>query len=484
MPNAESTTMIKNAIVVTVNPDRQVFFDGAIIFKGSRLIYVGTTQDAVKKWATLDVAEDRPADQNTVIDANGKIIFPGFISTHNHLYQTMLKGCGDDMALADWLSTMMFPASSYLTPENTYYGAMVGLMEGLRSGITTNLDYMYPHRMPGLTDPIIQAYKETGTRCIIGRGGMDTGSEFGVVSGIQQSKEDLERDLIRLFDTYHMQDDGMTRIWSAPAAIWSNSKEMLKMLWEVTSHYKSGFTCHISETMFDREAAMKKHGVTEMEFLTKHGIVGPNVLMVHCVYLTPEEITLSAEHGISISHNTLSNMYLSSGVAPIPAMLEAGLTVSLGVDGAASNNGQDMIELMKSAALLQKVSTLDPTIISAEKVLEMATIEGARALMMEDEIGSLEAGKRADFVLFDPLRSPKAIPVHNPVSTLVYSSTVQNIEAVYVNGRKVVDDGKIQTIPDEKKVLAEAQKSAEQLAQRSSITNRMEQHEWNHRYRW
>ena len=200
--------------------------------------------------------------------------------------------------------------------------------------------------------------------------------------------------------------------------------------------------------------------------------------MVHCVHLNHEDILRAARHDLKVSHNPVSNMYLSSGIAPIPEMLAAGITIGLGVDGAASNNGQDMLELMKATALLQKVGTLDPTVITAEKVLEMATIDGARAVGLEKEIGSLEVGKKADFVVFDPFRNPKAVPLHNPVSTLVYSSTMENIESVAVDGEFVLLEGRFTMLDDEQKLLREAQRVAEDLCVRGGITNRLDGHAW------
>ena len=176
------------------------------------------------------------------------------------------------------------------------------------------------------------------------------------------------------------------------------------------------------------------------------GICGPNVLMVHCVHLTDEDIEKAGKYDLKISHNVCSNMYLSSGAAPIPKLLKAGVTCSLGVDGAASNNANDMIELMKNTALMQKCATRDPLSMSAEKVVEMATIDGARAIGMEDEIGSIEAGKKADMVIFDPYECVKAVPLHNPCSTLVYSASLKNITDVYVDGRGVMEKGVILTV--------------------------------------
>lgn len=460
--------ILKNAIIVTVNRERQIIYNGAMAVDGGKIAAVGRTDDIMKEYKTAD----------RIMDLDGKVVFPGFINTHNHLFQTLLKGLGDDMELSKWLATMTFPAAQYLEPEDCYYGSMLGCIEGIKSGMTTEVDYMYPHAREGLSDGVIKAFKELGIRGIFGRGTMNAGFDFGVCPAITQDIATVERDLVRLFDTYHNTENGRIKVWVAPAALWSNSAEMLKMLWDITNSYKGGFTVHVSETPFDRMATKALHGSEGTDCLAKLGILGENVLMVHCVYLNDRDIRRAKYYDLKVSHNPVSNMYLSSGVAPIPKLLNAGITCSLGVDGAASNNGQDMIELMKTTSLLQKVDTLDPTVITAEKVLEMATIDGARAIGMEDEIGSLEKGKKADFVIFDPYRNPKAVPMHNPVSTLIYSSTMQNIESVAVDGRFVMENGIITTVSDENKLLREAQKTAENLCERGNITNRMDGHKW------
>ena len=461
--------LLKNGIIVTVNPDREVFFHGAVAIQGNRIVEVGPS----------DALEAKYTDAAKVTDLDGKIVFPGFVNTHNHLFQTLLKGLGDDMVLKDWLETMTFPAATNLTRNDCYLAAMLGCMEGLHSGITTMLDYMYPHPTGELSDGVIDAMKELGIRGILGRGCMNTGKQFGVHPGIMQDVDTIEKDLRRLFETYHNSEDGRIKIWVAPAAIWSNSKDLLQMLWRVTNEYKSGFTVHISETPFDRDAAQELHGLPDAEVLEDLGIVGPNVLMVHCCYLTDKDIAMAKKYDMKVSHNVCSNQYLSSGVADVPKMLRNGITVSLGVDGAASNNAQDMVELMKFTALQHKVATRDPLAMTAEKVLEMATIDGARALGMEDEIGSLEAGKKADLVIFDPLECPKAIPMHNPVSTLVYSASMKNIVGAMVDGKVVMENGVITTVKDEKDIYRKVQKCAEDLCERGHITHRREGHKWN-----
>lgn len=461
--------LLKNGIIVTVNPDREVFFHGAVAVQGNKIVDVGESAALEAKYP----------DAAQVTDLEGKIVFPGFVNTHNHLFQTLLKGLGDDMVLKDWLETMTFPAATNLTREDCYLAAMLGCMEGLHSGITTMLDYMYPHPTGELSDGVIDAMRELGIRGILGRGCMDTGAQFGVHPGIMQDMDTIEKDLRRLFETYHNSENGRIKIWVAPAAMWSNSRPLLEMLWRVTNEYKSGFTVHISETPFDRDAAEELHGKPDAELLEEMGIVGPNVLMVHCCYLTDKDIAMAKKYDMKVSHNVCSNQYLSSGVADVPKMLRTGITVSLGVDGAASNNAQDMVELMKFTALQHKVATRDPLAMTAEKVLEMATIDGARALGMEDEIGSLEVGKKADLVIFDPVECPKAIPMHNPVSTLVYSASMKNIVGAMVDGKVVMENGVITTVKDEKEIYRRVQKCAEDLCERGHITNRREGHKWN-----
>ncbi|WP_315166382.1 amidohydrolase [Metaclostridioides mangenotii] len=457
--------LIKNAIIVTVNKGREVLFDGAIAIKDDRILDIGNSKDLVLKYTEV----------KKVMDGNGKVIFPGFINTHNHLFQVLLKGLGDDMALDGWLNSMMFPSAKFLTEQDTYDAAMHGCVEGLKSGITTMVDYMHTHNRAGLTDGIIKAYQDLGIRGVIGRGCIDLGIHKELIEDV----EIVEKDLRRLFDKYHNSDNGRIKLCVAPSSMWAISEKMGRMLWKIVKEYDSYFTVHLSETDFARNKTKEIHGEIDIKLLEKWDILGPEVVAVHCVCVDDEDIEMLKKYDIKVSHNVASNMYLASGVAPVPEMLKAGINVSLGLDGAASNNSQDMVELMKLTALQHKVNNCDPLAISAEKVLEMATIEGSRTLRMEDEIGSLEIGKKADLVVFNSMISPKSIPLHNPVSTLVYSSTMDNIETVIVDGNMIMEDGDIKTIESEEKVYKNTQKAAEELCIRADISNRMEGHVWN-----
>ncbi|MGO8695730.1 MAG: amidohydrolase family protein [Rectinemataceae bacterium] len=451
---------IRDATIVTVNPQREVIDRGYVMVHEGRIAEIGMGPCPEKLQKSIQV-----------IAAEGKIVFPGLINTHNHLFQTLTKGLGDDMVLSNWLSSMTFPCAQHLMEEDVYAAAMHGCIEGIRSGTTTMVDYMYPHPRPGLSDAVIRAFMDLKIRGVLARGMMNTGERFGTPHGIMQDVGTVERDIVRLFDAYHNGEEGRIKIWVAPAAVWSNTKEMLQMVWEISRSYSSGFSIHISETPFDREAALQQHGRSDAEMLECLGIVGTNVLMVHCVYLTERDIRMARYYGMNVSHNAVSNMYLSSGVAPVPEMIEKGIVVGLGTDGPASNNSQDMLELLKFTALLHKVHAKDPTIITAEKVLEMATIDGARSIGMDHEVGSLEAGKKADLFIYDPMKSPKSIPMHNPVSTLVYAGSCSCIDTVMIDGNPVLLEGNI-TTADEISVMRTCQKRADELVARAGIVKK------------
>ncbi len=456
--------LLKNATIITLNPAREILADHSLAIKDGKIAEI------------LPAAELQEADAREVIAGEGRYVFPGLINTHNHLFQSLIKGLGDDNVLSDWLVKAMFPSAANLTAEDAYYGAMVGSLDGLHSGTTTVLDYMHANPEPGVADGVVKAFGKLGIRGILARGYMDNGFEYGTPRELAEKTEDIEKDCQRLFSAYHNQQQGRIKVWIAPGAVWLSTKDSLLMSKRLAEEYNSKIAVHISETPFDREATEKLHGSSDIDVLEELEILGPDVLMVHCVYLTDRDIRMARYFNAGVSHNPVSNMYLSSGVAPIPEMVSNGLNVGLATDGAASNNTNNMLEVMKITALLHKVDKLDPTVITAEKVLEMATIDAAKALGMADEIGSLEKGKKADLFLFNPQKTATATPLHNPVSTLVYSSSPQNVETVVVDGEIVIKDNELLKA-DEKNVLKKAQKIAEDLSERAG-TKYLRNREW------
>lgn len=457
--------IIKNGAIVTVNKKKEILYDSAVVIDKGVIVDICTGSQVLDKYP----------DAAKIIDAEGKVIFPGLINTHNHLFQSLLKGLGDDRVLSSWLVNVMFPSAAKLTNEDAYYGAMLGCMDGIRSGTTTVLDYMHAHPSEGLADGVIKGFNEIGIRGIFGRGYMDNGGDFGTPAAIMQNPKVIENDCVRLLDKYHNTSNGRIKVWIAPAAVWLSSKESLLMTKRLADEYKTGISIHVSETPFDREATRQLHGSFDTDYLAELGIMGENVLLVHCVHLTQKDIRMIKCFDAKVSHNPVSNMYLSSGVAPVPQLIQAGITVGVATDGAASNNSNDMLEVLKSTALLQKVHHMDPTIITAEKVLEMATIDGARAIGLEDEIGSLEIGKKADLFIFNPMLSPKSVPMHNPVSTLIYSSTQNNVETVVIDGNIILDNGKFNF--DEYEILRKAQKIADDLSIKAQ-THKLKRGPW------
>jgi 5-methylthioadenosine/S-adenosylhomocysteine deaminase len=454
--------LVVHGTVVTVDQQKKVISDGAIAVGNDRILGVGPAEEILGQFP----------EARRVITAGGKAVFPGLVNTHTHSFQSLLKGLGDDRVLSDWLAQMTFPAASHLTPELAGMAATLSFLDAIRSGTTTILDYFYPHPVPGLADACLAAMEQTGIRGIYGRGMIDNGEQYGTPRAIMQCVDDAIQDCERLLKIYPSDTSRKLQVWLAPAAVWLCTRDMLLRVKELQDQTGCGLTIHVSETLFDREATRVLHGGSDVEVMCQLGLMRPSTLLVHVVYLTQEDISLCRQTGVSVSHNPVSNMYLSSGIAPIPELRAAGVNVSLATDGAASNNSQDMLEVLKSTALLHKVHSLNPTVIRADEILEMATIGGARALGMAQEIGSLEVGKKADFFIFNPQNHPKSVPMHQPVSTLVYASSPVNVETVVIDGQIVLDEGKM-CLLDEYEALGRATEAAREIVRRGQIQGSM-----------
>lgn len=454
MESTAADLIIRAGTVVTVNPNREILSEALIVISEGKIVAIERDLQRASQWRA-----------SRIIDAREKVVFPGLVNTHNHLFQSLLKGLGDDRVLQRWFQEVTGPAAVHLTPEDCYVAALLGCAEALRSGTTTMLDFMYPHPQPFLSDAIIQAFRETGIRGILARGFFDTGREAGVPAEILQPIDAALADCKRLIETYHGAENGRIRVWVAPCAIWGQTPEGILKAKELADCYGIGLTMHVSETPWEIENSRQRFGLRDLPFLDSLGVVDRRFLAVHGVYFDARDIDILRKRRAGVSHNTISNMYLSSGPAPVPEMIQAGVTVGLGTDGAASNNNQNMVQMLKFTALLHKAVRRDPTVITAGKVLEMATIDGARALGMEEEIGSIEVGKRADLMICD-FHTLATTPSHHPVSTLVYSALGSEVCTVIVEGRVVVDEGCLVTV-DEAELLSRATVQARDLAYRS-----------------
>jgi len=444
-----------NALVVTMNDKREVLENAAVAVEDDRIIAVGETDEIIGVYADA---------QRT--DCAGSIIIPGMVNTHTHSFQTLLKGLGDDMELTKWISCMTGPAALQLTQDDLHIAAMHACVESIRSGVTTLVDFQYVHTQPEMSDKVVEAFQRSGMRGFVCRGFMTTGAEFGVPEEMIEQIDDVLAD-VRASIQKHNRPGGRVQIGIAPCMVWTVDRNAYQKVRALADQEGILITLHLSETDFETERAMADYGCTETQMLHGIGFWGPDVLAVHCVNCNSEDITLLKQSDTKVSHNPCSNLYLGSGIAPIPKMLDSGLTVALGSDGPASSNNHSIFHAMKFAALIQKGVHRDPTIMTAEKVLAMATIDGARSVGLDHEIGSIEVGKKADIVVITP-DSPWITPLHNAPSALVYSALGHEVSSVMIDGKFVMKNRAVLSI-DETDVRNKAQTAASNLALRAAI---------------
>jgi 5-methylthioadenosine/S-adenosylhomocysteine deaminase len=449
--------LIKNGYVVTMNENRDILEEAAVVILDDKIIEIGNSSELEAKY----VAE-------RMIDAQNKFIYPGFINTHSHLFQVLLKGLGRDMTLFDWLDSSVRRAIYQIDKECVYYAALVGCIENLRSGSTTVLDYMYCHGKDGLDDEVMRAFEDCGIRGILGRGHTKTSSfPEDCACELNETEEMFFNDVERLAEKY--KGHSRISVALAPGIIWDLSKEGYIKCREIANKHGLLITMHTVETEDDDNFCLEAHGMKTVPFLEKVGILGPDYISVHSVHMDEESMALFKKYDVKVSHNPVSNMILASGVAPVPEFLQEGITVGLATDGAASNDTQDMMEVLKITALIHKSHTRVADVVNASQVLEMATLGGAKTVNMEKEIGSIEVGKKADLFIYNPMTS-RAIPVADPISSLVYSSTQQNIETTIVAGKIVLDHGIIVNV-NEEEALVKLQTIAAELRKRTGLGN-------------
>ena len=453
--------LVRHALIITQDAQRTVIPDGALAVQGGNIVALGPT-------AILDATYT--ADQT--IDAAGRALFPGMLNIHTHLFRSAVKGLGEDMAVEQWVRAVTFPTAQTMTPEETYLFAMVSCLENLRSGATTIMEFMYGLRDPALHTAVIQAMLDSGLRGRYTRYIADSGAEMGIPPAILQPAEESLAHVMALQAEYNGAGDGRLDIGLSIGVIWGMTEAGLRAVRRVADQTGMGITMHVNESPFDNISSLERFGRPTIPMLAHTGLLGPDFVAVHCVHMTPEDIQLFVDHRVSVAYNAVSNMYLGSGIAPIVAMEAAGLTIGIASDGSGSNNCQDMLETLKFSALLQKVAAQNAGVVCAQQALDWATRGGAAALGMADRVGSLEVGKAADFFLLNPF-TPKAIPVHDPVATLVYSAGQANVDTVVVAGRVLMEGGVFRHL-DEAALLRAAQVAAQRLAQRAGTERLLE----------
>ncbi len=419
--------LIVGGTILTIDEKNARIHDGALAIEGDHIVAVGKSVELLRTFSAKET-----------IFAPDSIIMPGLINGHTHAAMTCFRGIADDMELMDWLQNYMFPAESRnVNPELAYWGSMLACAEMIKSGTTTFSDmYIFEQETA-------RAAKQAGMRCLIGEVLYDFPSP-----SYRTPAEGLActENLLKTWS-----DDPLINIMVEPHALYTCSPELLKASKELADRYQAPLATHFLENLAEAKQLKDKFGMHATQYLRQAGLLNDRFIAFHCVVMNDEDISIFADHGCKVVHNPESNMKLASGVAPISAMLKKGICVGLGTDGCASNNNLDMYQEMDTAAKLEKSARLDPTVMSAETVLRMATANGAKVLGMGDIVGTLEAGKKADICIIDT-NKPHLTPMYDEYSHLAYAVNGSDVETVLINGRVVMRNRRLTTI-DENEVM-------------------------------
>ena len=423
--------LISGGTIVTMDPERLVIEGGEIAVHGDAIAAVGPAPLFPKGV----IAKQK-------IDARGKLILPGFINGHTHVPMTLLRGLKDDVTLDVWLKNYIFPAEAKnVTEDFVRWGTRLGAAEMIRSGVTTFVDMYY------FEDAIAEETKAAGMRGILGESWLDFPSP--------DNKTDAQKAAYIYKFLQRWNGDPLIRAALAPHSIYLCSEKTLRQVQDVAHKYNAPILIHVAEIKKELDDSLKQNGATPVQYMDRIGFLGPEVIAAHCVWVNETDSKVLAAKGVGCVHNPSSNMMLASGVAPVVEERAAGVAVGLGTDGpSGSNNDLDLMEEMDLAAKLQKVTKMDPRALTAQSVVEMATVEGAKAIHMEKQIGSLEPGKRADLILIG-LDTPNAVPMYDVYSQLAYALKASNVETVIIGGRVIMRDGKLLTLK-EAEILAKA----------------------------
>lgn len=449
--------LIVNGLVVTLDKERRVIENGAVAVDGNRIAAVGKTDEIRREY-----------QGERVIDAGGMAVLPGLVDCHVHLAQALIRGCADDVPLIPWLRDYVWVLQGNFTPDDGRASAKLAMAEFIRSGTTTFVECMINHRYG--FNGIAEAVDQAGMRAVLSKIVMDMpgyGLEEGIMhEGMIEDKDETVSETLDMLRKWHGHD-GRIQVWFGPRTPGACTPELYREIVELARQHQTGITMHLAEVKDDVDYTKREFGQLPAEFARDLGLVGKNVLLAHTVWLTQPEIEILGQTGTNTVHCPASNMKLGSGIAKIPEMIKAGVNVSLGCDGGPSNNTYDMFREMKTAALLQKVRMHDPTRLQAETVLEMATINGAKAVGLGHEIGSLEEGKKADIIIL-ALRKPHLTPIFSVASNLVYAASGGDVHTTIVDGRILMEGKRLLTL-NEDRVLREAERRAVSLLERSGV---------------
>lgn len=450
-------TVIRNALVVTMNPSRHVITDGAVVIVGDRIAAVGKTAD-LDEWEAKEI-----------VDGRRFVVVPGLVNTHIHITgEPLTRGyVPDNTPFVENVFEWLVPLYSVHTAADEGLSAQLAAVEMLKTGTTTFLEAGTVH----FVDEVVESLTATGIRGCIGKWVWDLPPE---PYRYRQTTEQAIENLRKTLEDHRLAADGRLQAWAILIGHTTCSDPLWRAATELAKEYETGMNFHMSPAPTDPAGFLQEFGHRPMVHLAELEVLGRNVCMTHCVHVDDEEISLIAEHQTSVAHCPTTALKVAYGVTQVgkfPEMVDRGINVSIGIDGNNASNYADMYRATYLVAGLFKDARRDPDVFPAEKAFAMATLGGAHSLGMESEIGSIEPGKKADLVLHDTDR-PEWRPLLNVVNQLVWSADGRSVHTVFVDGRKVVDNYRCTTV-DEERLYAAAQTAGEAIVVRSGLPNKM-----------
>lgn len=443
--------IVEGKYVITMDQERRIIKNGSVVIEDGSIVDVGKSKEIEKKYTA-----------NRTISGDKYMVIPGLVDTHTHVFQCLFRGLGDEMFGEQWFFKSTLGMSRVATKEDFYWAAKLNACDMIRTGTTAFADSHYIHIDRHTIDRIADGTLESGMRALIVRATQNKYDPEEFLEDIETAKKETRR--------VHKKYDGKEgRLTVVPEVLTlaEGTEEFIIEMKALADELGNGMHMHVGENLCEHNYIKAERNMGEVEYLEKLGVLDENFLMAHAIWLSKKEILSVKKANAKVAHNAVTNQWSAGGIADIPLMRALGITVGIGCDGPSSNNNQDMIRAMKSCALMHHLNSFSSTAITAEDVLEMATIDGAKALRIDDKVGSIEAGKRADLAVID-LAKPHLSPCARPVSNLVYSADGHDIVTTIVDGKILMENRVIQTV-DEREVIEKIDKITKRLAEKSGI---------------
>lgn len=452
---------IRGKYVLTMNQSDDFIKDGLVVIKDNLVVDIGSYEDLCDKYRGVN---------GEWLEYQEGLIMPGLVCNHTHLYQAMMKGVGSTLCLDEWVVKVIYPMALAMGRQEFYDACRLNILEMISTGTTCFVDSQYHNHNLDNIDGVADAVKDMGMRGMLVRGVQTLNFDERIPDVMAESDIEItKRESIRCLETYHNTDNGRIRVGLEALTEFDCNEETIKLLHQLAEEYDTRFQMHVAETIVEQCKIRGDHNSGIIEYIDSLGVLSERTLLIHNIYVTPNEINLIAEREANVSHNPVSNMILADGIAPVPEFLAADIPVGIGVDGAASNNNQDMFEALKTCALLHRVNKLDASVLTAYDVLKMGTISSAKTIGWDDEIGSLEIGKKADLIVVKT-NSCHMSPDLDAVTNLVFSGNGRDVDTVMIDGNIIMKDRKFSNI-DADKIVAKGSETAMRVAKEADIFN-------------